>query len=173
LKTLLAGPCLDQGAVHREVLIGHQALRPFEHPPEETPGDLLIQQAVAILAEYRRRPDRFVHIHADEPAKQQVVVQLLHQQALAANRVEDLQQLRPQQPLRRDRGPPHAGIQPVELAGHVPEHLVDQRADGAQRMVGGHALLRRHITEHRIGLTVVSSHARHNSTGSLSCRSLD
>ena len=69
--------------------------------------------------------------------------------------------------------PPHTGIQPVELAGHIPEHLVDQRADGAQRMVGGHALLRRHITKHRIGLTIVSSHARHSSTRSMICRSLN
>ena len=41
----------------------------------------------------------------DEPAKQQIVVELLHQLALRAHRVESLQQQRPQQLLRRDRGP--------------------------------------------------------------------
>jgi hypothetical protein len=36
-----------------------------------------------------------------------------------------------------------------------------------------HTLLGRHITKHRIGLTVVSSHARHGSTRSTICRSLN
>src|SRR5256885_11243033 len=69
------------------------------------------------------------------PAKQQVVIQLLHQQALAANGLEDLRQLSAQQPLRWDRGSADRGIEPIELARHVAQHLVDQSADGAQRMV--------------------------------------
>lgn len=60
---------------------------------EEAARDLLIQEPVAILREDSRRPVRVVHVHADEPAEQQDVIQLLHQQALAANRIEDLKQL--------------------------------------------------------------------------------
>ena len=45
LKTLLARPRLDQRAIDREVLVGHQALRALDDPPEEAARDLLIQQA--------------------------------------------------------------------------------------------------------------------------------
>jgi len=38
-------------------------------------------------------------------------------------------------------------------------------------MIRGHALLGEHVTEHRIGLAIVSSHARHGRTGSAICRS--
>ena len=43
LKTLLARPRLDQRAIDGEVLIGHQALRPFDHAAEDTAGYLLIE----------------------------------------------------------------------------------------------------------------------------------
>ena len=171
LKTLLTRPRFDQRPVDREVFVGHQPCGTVDHAPEETPRDVLIQQTVSVLAEDRGYPHGFIHVHADEPPEQQVVIQLLHQQALAADGVEDLQQLRPQQPLGRNRRPPDAGIQAVELARHVTQHVVDQRPDGTQRVIGGHALLGRHVTEHRIGLTVVSSHRRHRSTPPTICRS--
>jgi hypothetical protein len=94
LETLLTGPGFDQGPIDREVLVGHQALGPLDHAAEKAPGDLLIEQPVAILREHRWRPHGLVHRQANEPPKQQVVIELLHQQSLAANRVEDLQQLR-------------------------------------------------------------------------------
>jgi hypothetical protein len=103
LKTLLARPRLDEGAIDREVLVRHQAGRAVEHPTEEAARNLLIQQPVAVFREDRRRPDRFVHLEPDEPAKQDVVVELLHQEPLTTNRIEDLQQLRAQQALRRHR----------------------------------------------------------------------
>jgi hypothetical protein len=93
--------------------------------PEEAAGDLLIQEPVAILGEDRRRPDRLVHVHPDEPAEQQVVIQLLHQQPLAANRIEDLQQLRAKQALGWNRRPADPRVEPVELTGHVAQHVVD------------------------------------------------
>ena len=40
LKTLLAGPRLDQRAVNGKVLIGHQGLGAFQDPAEEASGDL-------------------------------------------------------------------------------------------------------------------------------------
>ncbi len=171
LKTLLAGPGLDQRAIDGEVLVGHQAGGPFDHAPEAAPGDLLIEQPVAILGERRRVPDPIVHRQADEPAKQQVVIELLHQQPLAADRVEDLQQLRAQQALRRNRRSSRRGIQPVELARHVGQDLIDEGANRPERMILRNPLLRRHITEHRVGLAVVSSHATHRRTASSICRS--
>lgn len=62
--------------------------------------------------------------------------------------------------------------QPIELLRHVVQGLVDNVANRAQRMANRHALLRRHVTEHRVGLSVVSTHGADSSTGSIKCRSL-
>ena len=72
---------------------------------EEGVRHIPCKQALAVLAEGRGIPDRVSMFKPDEPAKQQVVVELLHQQPLAADRVEHLQQQRAQQLLRRNRGP--------------------------------------------------------------------
>jgi hypothetical protein len=68
---------------------------------------------------------------------------------------------------------PDAGIQTVDLARDVAEHFVDQRPNGAERVIVGRDLLGRQVTNHRIGLAVVSSHARFGSTRSTICRSLN
>ena len=61
---------------------------------------------IAILREHRHVPDSIVHLEPHEPTEQQVVLELLHQHPLAANRVEHLKQQGPQQLLRRHRRPP-------------------------------------------------------------------
>ena len=48
------------------------------------------QQPVPILAEDRRIPDRVIHVQADKPPEQQVVLQLLHQHPRAVNRASAL-----------------------------------------------------------------------------------
>ena len=50
-------------------------------------------------------PDRIIHAKADKPAEQEVELQPLHQLALRADAVKGLQQHRPKQLLRRNRGP--------------------------------------------------------------------
>src|ERR1700730_11377446 len=77
------------------MLVGHQAVGPLDHPAEKAPGNVLIEHPVAILREHCRRPPRLLHRQADEPPKQQVVIELLHQQSLAANRIEDLEAIAP------------------------------------------------------------------------------
>ena len=49
-------------------------------------------KAFPVLGEHSRVPDRIVRREADEPAKQQIVVELLHQLALGADRIEHLQE---------------------------------------------------------------------------------
>ena len=49
-------------------------------------------KAFPVLGEHGRVPDRIVRREADEPAKQQIVVELLHQLALGADRIEHLQE---------------------------------------------------------------------------------
>src|SRR5579884_1440310 len=63
--------------------------------------------SLPVIREHRAVPDRVVHVQTHEPAEQQVVViiELLHQQSLPANRIEAMQQQRPQHFFRRERGP--------------------------------------------------------------------
>jgi len=59
-EALLAGPGLDQRAVHGEVLARQQTLLAglLQHPGEEGLGHLSFQQAVPILGKDRRHPNR-------------------------------------------------------------------------------------------------------------------
>ena len=65
-----------------------------------------LQQPLPVLGEYRHVPHRVVDVESHKPAKQQIVIELLHQHPLAAHRIKHLQQQRPQQLLRRNRRPP-------------------------------------------------------------------
>ena len=66
------------------------------------------------LREHGRVEARLGHVHVEEPAKQQVVVELLAELPLAAHRVQRHQQRRLQQPLGRDRRPPACRVHRVE-----------------------------------------------------------
>jgi hypothetical protein len=164
LETLLTRPRLEQRAVDGEVFVRHQIGRTRDHALKEAVGHGVLQQPIAILREDRRHPDRFIHLQAHEPPKQDVVIELLHQQPLTPNRVEQLQQLRPHEALGRNRRPAVLRVERIKLARHLPQDLIDKRANGAERVILGHALLGRHIAEHRTRLTIVSSHGRHGST---------
>ena len=121
-KALLARPRLNQRAVDREVLLGQQptAIGQAQHLGKEAFHHLMRQQPVAILRERRVVPDRIIERHADEPAEQQVVAQLLAQLPLAADRVEHLQQQGANQLLRGDRVPAGVSVNLVEPACSSP-----------------------------------------------------
>jgi hypothetical protein len=103
----MGGPGLQQGAIHREVLIAEQRfhLGSTHQLLEELAHDLLVEEALPILGERGGMPDRIIRAQADKPAEQQVVVELLQQQPLGADAVERLQQRSQQQLLRRHRWP--------------------------------------------------------------------
>jgi len=60
-------------------------------------------QPFAVLGEAGRIPDRIVRPQPDEPAEQEIVVELLDQLSFRTNAVEHLQQQRAQQLLGRHR----------------------------------------------------------------------
>ena len=72
------------------------------------------RQPLAVLGEHGHIPNAVIHVQAHEPAEQQVIVQLFHQQPFAAHRVQRLQQERSQQLFRRDRRPPGFRVQLME-----------------------------------------------------------
>ena len=133
-------------------------LRLRQHAGQELHRHLALQQPVAVLGEGGRIPHRIVDAKADEPAEQQVELDPLHQLALRADRVERLQQQRPQQPLRRDRLPAERRIKRVELRRERRQRGVDDAADHPQRMIRTDPLLQVHIAEQRPANRVIPPH---------------
>ena len=157
-----AGPRLHQCSVHGEVLVGEQAPLPGlgHHPIKEPPGDLPGEQPLSVLGEHCRIPDGVIHLQAHEPAKQQVVVELLHQQALAPDRVQHLQQQGAQQLLGRNRRATHPRVELAKARRELSEYAVNHRPHHPQRMLGRNTLLHRHVTPHRAHLIpIIAAHA--------------
>ena len=98
-EALHRGAGLDEGAIHTEVLAAGQTLAPGlpQHLRKQLVHDLRIEQPLAVLGEHRRYPDRLVDRQPNEPAEQQIVVNLL-----PADAVEHLQQRGADELLRRD-----------------------------------------------------------------------
>ena len=138
LEALVPGPRLDQRAAHGEMLVREQVrlARLGQHP-------------LAVLREHAVVPDRIVHLQPPEPAQEQVVVELLHQQPLAADRVQHLQQQRAQQLLRRDRRPAGRRVQRGEAWRQLRQDHVHHLPHRPQRMVLRHSGFGRDVTPHR------------------------
>ncbi len=148
-EALQRRPCLDQGAVHREVFARQQSLhaRLRQHRRQELRRDLAFKQPVAVLGEGRMVPNRVVHPEADEPAEQQVERQTLHQLALGTDPIERLEQHRPKQLLRRNRRPPEVRIEGRECPRQIAQRGVRNPSDRPQRMVTADPRLQVHIAE--------------------------
>ena len=145
--------------VHGKVLVREQPgrARLGQHRVEERRADVARQQTIPILGKRRGMPNRVVHVQPDEPPEQEVVVQFFHQQPLAPDRVEHLQQQGPQQLFGRDRRAARLRIEPREASRQRPQRGVRQRPERAQGMISRHALFRREVAEHVIRLLVVSA----------------
>jgi hypothetical protein len=125
---------------------------------KEGVGDLALEQPVTILGERGRVPHGIVHAQAHEPAKQQVVLELFHQQAFAANRIQTLEQQRAEQFLGGNRRPADVRVQPIESWRQPIGDRIGHATDGAQRVVRRHALLGRDVAEHPAGLSIITAH---------------
>jgi membrane-associated phospholipid phosphatase len=91
-QALQRGPGLDQRAADGEMLVGQEPLdlRVSQHGLQELRRDIGFEQALAVLGKGRVIPYRIVDAGPDEPAKQEIVVDLLHQLTLRAHRIERL-----------------------------------------------------------------------------------
>ncbi len=126
---------------------------------EEGLGNVPGQQAFAVLGEDRGVPDRIVHGQAHEPPKQEVVVELLHQQPLAPDRVEHLKQQGPEQLLRGNGRPARPGVEAGKPGGQLGQDPIDHLADQPERMLLGHSSLGRDVAPHGVLYPVVAAHA--------------
>ena len=130
----------------------------FSTAGHELARDIAVEQPVPVLAEHRRIPHRIVRREPDEPAEQQIVVELLHQLPFRAHRVERLQQQRPQQPLRRDRRSAVPRIKLGRMPATAPQRRIDKLADRPQRMVRRNARLQPHIAEKTFRAMIFAAH---------------
>jgi len=127
---------------------------------EKEPGHVRGDQTLPILGKDGVVPHLVVHGQADKPAKQQIVIQLLHQQALAANGVQHLEQQSPQQLFRGNGGTSHLGIHGLKLGPQVRQGLIHHRLDRPQRVIQRHSLCGRKVTEHAILMGIETTHNR-------------
>jgi hypothetical protein len=143
------------------VLIGNQILVPRlpHHSTQQLFANVVIDQPVAVLGEGGGVPNHIIHLQSDEPPKQQVVVKLLHQQPLAADRIEDLQQQRADQPLRRYRGAARMRVHRRQRYIHAFQRRVGQHPHCTQRVFQGYPALQRDVAEHRFLRIFGSAHA--------------
>ena len=110
-------------------------------------------------------PGRFIHAQANEPAEQQVVVELLNELALAADRDQDMHEQCAKQLLGRNRRTPGMRVALIEQRTHVGENAVDQRAEDTRRVVLRHALLQAHKAEHRRLGILLAAHGKSEKVG--------
>jgi hypothetical protein len=159
-KALHAGPCLDQRAVDREMIVRQQRFdRPLaEHRSHELSGDVTLDQALAVLGEHRFVPNLVIQRQPDKPAEQQIVVELLHHLLLRTHRVEGLQQQSTKQPLGGNRRSAKFGVQLLELRRQRRQRLVHNLSDRSQRMIFGNPRLAAHVAEQRVAPLIPTAH---------------
>src|SRR5262245_39090304 len=148
-EALHRGPSRNLRAVDREVLVRQQAahLLVVQKFGQELGRSLRFQQPFAVLREHRRHPDRLVDPEPGNTAVQKVIVEMLHELRLGAERVERMRQQRPQQPLGWNRWPPAVGIDFGKLAIERGQHIIDDATDHAQRMRRRNTVLEINIKE--------------------------
>ena len=160
LEALDRRPGLDQRPVNREMLARQQWLDPRvgQHRQQKTPRDVALQEPVAVLGEHRHIPHRGIQRQPDKPAEQHVVADLLHQLPFRADAIKRLQQQRPQQLLRRDRGPAVARIEHRKLSRQPLQRRVRNTPDHPQRMISRNQGFWAAIAEQRTCLLVPAAH---------------
>ena len=89
-------------------------------------------------------PFLLIRAHAKKPAEQEVVVDLFHQLPIAADGVENHQQLGLHELLRWDRRPTGRGINAVKELVHPYQCFIGHLADGPQWIILGNKGFRRY-----------------------------
>ena len=162
-EALHAGRSLDQRPVNGEVLIAQQV--PFrgaaDHRVEELAGQLVLQQPFAVLGERRRIEAGLDHVHPQKPAEQQVIVELLTERVLTADRVQADQQRRLQQPLGWDRRTANLGVHGIKQRRQVSQRFIRHIFDRPQWMIQRDARLYVNKGQHARLWLLSSAHPHH------------
>src|SRR6185437_3876056 len=95
---------------------------------------------------------------SNEPAKQQIVIYLLHQLPLRPDAVQRLNEECAQQLLRRNRRPSIGRIELAETPVQTPANFPNQSAYRPKWVVGRNALFRQNIRKHCPLIQKLASH---------------
>jgi hypothetical protein len=120
----------------------------------------MAEQPVLVLGEAGGVERWRLHVHVQEPFEEQVVLELLAELPLAANRVQGDQQATLEQVLGRDAGPAVGRVHGVEDRRQFRQGPVDDHLDPSQRVIEGAQLLRGQGGEHRDLLSGAAAHSR-------------
>ena len=90
------------------MIVAHQFVfsRLSDHGVEKQSPHLVFHQPITVLAKHRGIETRFLKLHVQKPAKQQIVAQLLAKLPLASDRIQPDEQQRFQYPLGAIDGRP-------------------------------------------------------------------
>src|SRR5438132_1219482 len=151
LEALQRGPGFDQRPINGKVLVREQSerVRLRDSLPEELASNFSLQQALAVSTEARMIEARLVQLHVQKPAEQQIVVELLTEQPLAANRIQRHQQRSFEQTLGRNRRTPQHAVDLVKDRRQLSQRQIRHLLDARQRMLLGNSLFQVHYQQHR------------------------
>jgi len=158
-----AGRRLNQRAVNREVLVAQQPMRigTPHHRVEELAGHVVLQHALTVLGKAGAIKAGLDHVHAQEPAEQEVVLQLLTERLLAADRIQTDQQRGLQQPLGWDGWPTVLGVHGIQQRRQLRQRRIGHVLDSAQRVVKRNPRLHVDKREHAHLRVLSSAHPHH------------
>lgn len=126
--------------------------------PEELAADLVFQKALAVLGKRRGVEAGAHHVHVEEPAEQQVVVELLAELPLAADREQRHQNHGLEQPLRRNGCAADPAVHLVELSGELGEGPVSEHLHLTKTVVLRDSVGRGNQAQHRRLLGIFTAH---------------
>lgn len=138
-----AGPRFDERAVGGEMRVAAPAFLAAQviDLGEEELGHVGGQDALVVLGEDAVVKAAFAELPVQKPEPEQIVAELFAEEAFAAHGVEGGEHAGLEELLGRDAGPAQFLVELVEEGRELLEHEVHAALDGAQRMVGGHALV--------------------------------
>jgi len=134
-----------------DIWSAHQFLQKAAH-------GLVIEEPLAVVRKGGGVPNWIVRPQANNPAVQQVVVELLEQKPFGANPVERLQERGQQESLWRHRGPAFCGVERAKGGIEPIKGRIRQFSDPPQRITGRDSLLDRHVGEQGAAALQLTSH---------------
>src|SRR6266498_3913045 len=137
------GPRLDQRAVRREVFITGPAFLTGEviHFGEEKSGHVGGENPLVVLGEDAVVEATFAELPVEKPQPEQIVAQLFTKESFAAHTIESSEHAGLEQLLRRNTRRTILCVEIIEEGRKLFKNRVHSALDGAQRMVGWHALV--------------------------------
>lgn len=159
-EALQGGGRLKKRAVAGEVLAGEEpaGLGLAAHMFKERLSHLGGEQPVPVLAEAGVIPHLLPEGQPHEPAKEQVVLDVLTETPLRGDAVEDADELGAQEVLRGDGDTAPLGIEAPKQRTHGGKRLIHHPAEGAQGMIGRYPIIERSQHHHALLPFLISPH---------------